>query len=148
MSDIDVREGGCLCGAVRYLARDVPHHLHVCHCSMCRRISGLATLSVFVPYASLMIEGADHVATYVSSTWASRSFCEVCGAGLWYRLTTDGSVEADYILSAGTLDDLSGMVIDREIHIDSKPDAYALSGDHPRLTEAEFLATLQAGPEE
>jgi len=144
VSGTDAREGGCLCGAVRYSLAEVPQHMHACHCSICRKISGSATLSVAVPASAIRISGEAQVVTYVSSEWAARSFCARCGAGLWYRLTGEGAKDADYILSAGTLDDLRGLVLDREIYVDSKPDGYAFAGDHPRLTGAEFEATLTA----
>lgn len=142
------RTGQCLCGAVRFVAAEVPSHLHACHCSMCRRSSGSVGLSVKVPHAAMRIEGAEHVSSYVSSDWAARSFCTRCGSGLWYRLTQPDPVTADYYLSAGILDDLAGLTLDREIYIDCKPDAYAFAGAHSRLTGAEFEATLTANPEE
>jgi len=140
MSGPDQHTGGCLCGAVRYVVTDLPHHMHACHCTICRRISGAATMSVNVPEAAMQISGDDHIVTYVSSTWAARSFCGRCGSGLWYRLT--GVEAAEYIISAGTLDDLTGMVLTREIYVDTKPDGYAFAGDHPRLTGPEFEATF------
>ncbi|MFN0115378.1 MAG: GFA family protein [Paracoccaceae bacterium] len=141
MSGSGPREGGCLCGAVRYVASDVPDHLHACHCTICRKISGSATISVNVPYAAMRIAGGEHVVFYSSSDWATRSFCGRCGSGLWYRLN---GVDADYIISAGTLDDLRGLMLTKEIYVETKPDGYAFAGDHPRLTGAEFEATLNA----
>ncbi len=29
--------GQCLCGAVKFTARDVPHQVGTCHCGQCRR---------------------------------------------------------------------------------------------------------------
>lgn len=141
MTDIGPREGGCQCGAVRFVATEVPDHLHACHCTICRKISGAATMSVKVPFAKMQISGAEHVVAYISSDWAARSFCGRCGSGLWYRLRED---DADYILSAGTLDDMTGLTLTQEIYMDTKPDGYAFAGDHPRLTGAEFEATLNA----
>ena len=148
MSGSDPREGGCLCGAVRSAATDVPDHMHACHCTICRRISGSLTLSVAVPHSAMRIEGEQHVVTYTSSPWAARSFCGRCGAGLWYRVTVGDAATADYILSAGTLDDLSGLVLTQEIYVEMKPDGFALAGDHRRLTGAEFEATLTDNSEE
>lgn len=142
------RSGGCLCGAVRYVAAAVPHHMHACHCSKCRRSSGSVSLSVVVSHADMHIEGAAHVASYASSDWAARSFCARCGSGLWYRLTVPEAETADYYLSVGTLDDANGLELTREIYIDCKPDGYAFAGAHTRLTGAEFEATLTANPEE
>ncbi len=138
------RTGGCLCGDVRFVAGEVPTHMHVCHCTICRRISGFATLSLTIPFHAMRIEGAPSVVTYASSDWAARSFCGRCGAGLWFRLLGD---EADYIISAGTLDDLDGLEVTREIYVDSKPAAYALAGQHERLTGPEFEATLNIMPQ-
>ena len=145
---IGPRQGGCLCGAVRYVAAQMPAHIHACHCSMCRRITGAMSLSVVVPFGAMQVEGAAHVSTYASSEWATRSFCSRCGAGLWYRLTQPDAATADYYLSVGTLDDPNGLPLTREIYIDAKPDGYALAGIHTRLTGAEFEASLQANPEE
>ena len=139
MSRIGPREGGCQCGTVRYVAAELDDHMHACHCSICRRISGLATLSVTVPFAAMQIRGQEHVNVYTSSDWATRAFCGRCGSGLWFRLNGE---DADFILSAGTLDDLSGLTLTQEIHVEMKPQGYACAGDHPRLTGAEFEATL------
>lgn len=146
MSATDPHTGGCLCGAVRYVAAEVPHHMHACHCTICRRISGAATLSVAVPFAAMQVTGQDRVVTYASSEWAARSFCGRCDSGLWYRQT--GVEAADYVLSAGTLDDLTGLVLSQEIYVETKPDGYAFAGDHPRLTGPEFEATLTASAKE
>jgi len=142
MSATDVRRGGCQCGAVRYAVTGLPHDLHACHCTTCRRISGAATMSVTVPASSMAITGGEAVVSYQSSDWAARSFCGRCGTGLWQRLTVVD--DGDYFLSAGTLDDLTGLVLTQEIYIDRKPDGYAFAGSHPRLTAAEFEATLTA----
>ena len=144
MSATETRTGGCLCGAVRYQAGEVPHHLHVCHCGICRRLTGFATLSLSIPFRAMHIEDAASIVAYASSDWAIRSFCGRCGTGLWYRVLGG---EADYIISAGTLDDLDGLKLGREIYVDRKPAAYALAGQHERLTEAEFEATLTANSE-
>lgn len=142
------RSGGCLCGAVRYVAAEMPDHMHACHCSMCRRTSGSVSLSVVVPFAEMRIAGAEHVTTYPSSDWAARSFCARCGSGLWYRLTAPDAATADYFLSVGTLDDANGLTLSEEIHIDGKPDGYAFAGNHSRLTAAEFEARLAANSKE
>ena len=45
----DQFEGGCLCGAVRFLATGQPKGVYWCHCQSCRRHSG-APVSVFVAF--------------------------------------------------------------------------------------------------
>ena len=143
------RKAHCLCGAVQITLSHPPTSLSACHCSMCRRWTGTALITVDVPAAQLTLEGADHVASYASSDWAARSFCRTCGSTLWYRLTAPGAPD-DYYLAAGLLDDLSGMVLDSEIYIDCKPAAYAFAGPTRQMTEAEVLASfgLAASPED
>src|SRR3546814_11779416 len=51
---MDVREGGCLCGAVRYRIRAAPRAVVICHCTHCQRASGSA-LSV-----NLLLEEGDY----------------------------------------------------------------------------------------
>jgi hypothetical protein len=42
-------EGGCLCGAVRFVATHQPKWVAWCHCQSCRRHSG-APVSVFAAF--------------------------------------------------------------------------------------------------
>ncbi|MWD26824.1 GFA family protein [Aquicoccus sp. SCR17] len=129
-----------MCGAVRLTLRDMPDHFGVCHCEMCRRWTGVALFAVTVPAGSLDIQGAENIATFQSSAWASRSFCRLCGSNLWYRYDPDGTGGGGYEVPIGLLDDADGLTLEREIFIDGKPDGYALTGDHQRLTRAETLA--------
>ena len=41
--------GGCLCGAVRYQAEADPMRAVICHCVICRRVSG-APMMCFVHF--------------------------------------------------------------------------------------------------
>lgn len=128
--------GRCLCGAVTFTARDVERGLHVCHCSMCRRWTGGPSFSTHV--GGVVFEGDEHIARFQSSDWAERGFCKRCGTSLFYRL-----VEPDqYILHMGSFDDPSFFSVESEIYVDGKPPGYEIGGEHPRLTEAEFLASL------
>jgi hypothetical protein len=50
-----VFSGGCLCGTVRYTAKQAPTAAHYCHCSICRRQSG-SVVGAFVTVASAALE--------------------------------------------------------------------------------------------
>ncbi len=142
-----IREGHCLCGAVRVAVTDAGHELGACHCGMCRRWTGSAFVSLAMPSADMAVEGAGHIRSYTSSDWAARYFCGTCGSTLWYRMTGAG-VPDDYYVAAGLLDDLSGMKLAHEIYIDRKPEAFAFAGPTHQMTEAEFLASVGASAEE
>ena len=128
------KTGGCLCGGVRFSAREVETHHHACHCSICRRWAGGPVLAA--PVEAVTFDSADTLARYQSSDWAERGFCRTCGSSLFYYLKTAGI----YMICVGAFDDLAEFQLTSEIFIDCKPSGYAFAGDHPRLTEAETLA--------
>ncbi|WP_291173699.1 GFA family protein [Hyphomicrobium sp.] len=134
--------GQCLCGAVKFTV-DVPKRdVDVCHCSMCRRWS--AGPYIGLPYDGVLaLEGADNVGVYNSSEWAERGFCKVCGSSLYYHLL--GSDH--YSLSAGALDDQSGLQLTAQIFIDEKPAYYDFANDTPKLTGEEVFAAHASSPE-
>lgn len=75
-------EGGCLCGAVRFVATGSPTSIFWCHCQSCRRHSG-APVSVFVGFehsAYRMTKG--EIAKFTASTGTVRGFCRTCGSTL------------------------------------------------------------------
>ncbi|WP_323121778.1 GFA family protein [Burkholderia alba] len=97
MSDAEVLEGGCACGAIRYRITGVPVDAGFCHCRLCQRTTGAAVLaSASVPldaFAYLRGEPRE----YASSAWGVRRFCGQCGTQLEYRLIdAPPTVEINY----------------------------------------------------
>ena len=131
--------GQCLCGAVTYTATGIDSEVHSCHCGMCRRWSGGPGFAASVE--SVAFEGEENVSRYDSSPWAERGFCARCGTNLFYRLKESNH----HVMWMGTFDDPSLFKVAGEIYIDEKPASYDLAGDHPRLTGAEFMASIQGG---
>lgn len=96
------REGGCLCGAIRYAVEGEPREAVHCHCRMCQKSggAGFLTWATFTPKDSLIYtKGAP--ALYRSSELAQREFCGTCGSQLVFRSDLLKSVD----VTAGTLDD-------------------------------------------
>lgn len=78
-------QGGCLCGAVRYVADSAPINSGICHCETCRRVASAPRLA-FVGVASAGFRFTQGMpADYVSSPGVTRSFCGRCGSPLTYR---------------------------------------------------------------
>ncbi|MGV6847738.1 MAG: GFA family protein [Marinibacterium sp.] len=123
------RKGQCMCGAVRFSARDVPSEYGACHCEMCRRWTGSALLGVTLPDGKVTWDGEEHITRVQSSSWAERAFCNRCGSGLWFRVTIDGPYAGNVELPIGLFDDAGGMTMNNEIYIDHKPDSYAYAGE-------------------
>ncbi len=76
-------EGGCLCGAIRFIATGEPKGIYWCHCESCRKHSG-APVSVFVAFdreAYTVTKGA--ITKFDSSPGKTRrGFCARCGSTL------------------------------------------------------------------
>lgn len=83
--------------------------------------------------ASIKVEGP--VRIFRSSDWAERAFCETCGSALWYMTRHDEVRQ----LAAGLFDDAAGNTLKLEFFADKRPDGYAFTGDHRRMSEAETL---------
>lgn len=132
-------KGQCMCGAVTFTAT-VTGNFGVCHCEMCRRWTGSALFGVSVPEAAMQIIKGDTIKTIRSSEWASRAFCGECGSGLWYRFDKGVDDGGGFEVPIGLFDDPNGFTLTREIFVDQKPDSFALTGDHQRLTKAETMA--------
>jgi hypothetical protein len=139
------RTGRCLCGAVEFVVTHAGTGIGVCHCKMCQRWTGLALMALTVPEADMAITGSEHVRTYPSSDWATRSWCGRCGSNLWYRITAEGPHRGNYEVPIGLFNDSNGFRLERELFADRRPDAYALAGEHARLSEAEVVAMFSGG---
>lgn len=137
MTEKSDRTGGCLCGAVRFTAHDIPHEFAACHCSMCRKWTGGPVLAAHAEGPVTLEQGDDSLAWFDSSEWAERGFRRTCGTSLFYRLKGETPV---WIVHAGTLDDTAGFAFTTELFIDEKPDSYAFTGERTVLTGAEVFA--------
>ena len=104
-------EGGCVCGAVRYIARGDPARITICHCTWCQRRTG----SAFGVEAVYKVEEVDFVGeekslkTYrhISETtgkWLDQYFCARCGTNLGLGLERAAGTRS---IAAGTFDDPS-----------------------------------------
>lgn len=134
------RKGQCMCGAVRFDARDVPDTFGACHCEMCRRWTGSALLGVSVPIGNVTWDGEEHISRLQSSSWAERAFCSKCGTGLYFRVTLEGEYSGQLELPIGLFDDASGMTMTNEIYIDHKPDSFAYASNARQvLTRAQCV---------
>jgi hypothetical protein len=94
--------GGCLCGAVRYLATGVPRNLCFCHCTSCRRAAG----SPSVPWGTFERAGfritTGRLSEYRSSARILRGFFDACGTALTFR---NEARAAEIDVTLGSLDE-------------------------------------------
>jgi hypothetical protein len=79
------REGGCLCGAVRYRISGKPNWVAHCHCQSCRKACGSVVLT-WAGYPTDKYEftqGSPRRNESSKGTW--RGFCGDCGTPLTYE---------------------------------------------------------------
>ena len=96
-------EGGCQCGAVRYVVAGRPLTLYACHCRECQQQSGSAFgMSLIVPLAGFAIEGPveSFRRTAASGNVSDCHYCARCGTRIFHaRVGADRAA-----LKPGTLD--------------------------------------------
>lgn len=91
---MDKISGGCLCGAVRFVASGEPYRVGLCHCLDCRKHHGaLFHASAIYPDNAVTVEG--EIANY-----DGRHFCARCGSSVFSR--TDDEIE----INLGSLDEI------------------------------------------
>jgi len=98
----DIREGGCLCGAVRYEIDLSGHETGNCHCRDCQKNCGAPFVtSTFVPESQFRWITKPS-GEYSASPAAIRRFCAQCGTPLqWDGFKLKGLVD----INTATLDD-------------------------------------------
>ncbi len=90
--------GGCLCGAVRFVATGDPYRVGICHCMDCRKHHGaLFHASAIFPAEAVTVSGD-------TGEFQGRHFCPRCGSSVFSR--SDDEIE----LNLGALDAPDGFV--------------------------------------
>ena len=84
--------GGCLCGAVRFVATGKPYRVGLCHCLDCRKHTGslFHALAMF-PQDAVTVEGS-------TREFRGRHFCPTCGSSVF------GRSEDEIEIALGALD--------------------------------------------
>jgi len=128
-----VIRGSCLCGAVRFAYERAVSQVGMCHCSLCRKVSGTGSnATVVVPAADFeWLAGEEQRQVYTKSSGWFTTFCRTCGSPLPQKLP---GAEA-YWVPAGLLDDDPGLRIGGHIWIGSKAPWDEIAGDAPRFEE-------------
>ena len=111
MTATTIHKGGCHCGGVRYQTAAELRPVLVCHCYDCMKTIGNSIAATAAPEDEIEITETT-LQWYRSSPVAQRGFCNHCGASLFFRADGSGRLS----ISAGTLDDASGLTCAGQIY--------------------------------
>ena len=121
-------QGGCLCGAVRFVARGPLRDVVFCHCSQCRRQSGLYFAATAVDKGDLTLVDDSALRWFAASDDALRGFCGTCGTALFWKGHRAGHIA----ILAGSLDDPSVLRGASHIFTEGRPGFYDLCDGLPQ----------------
>lgn len=109
-------EGGCLCGAVRYVIRGAPTYAGHCHCRSCQRAIGAG----FVTWVGVRPEnfeiGKGEITFCATSPGVQRGFCGRCGSSLTFA----GDGWTDIGVTAASLDDPTVAKPESNVYLDHR----------------------------
>ena len=132
MTTIDERPiratGGCQCGALRYKVRGPLRDVLACHCAICRRIHTFMGAYSACDPADLEMTG-ETLRWYESTPAAKRGFCAACGTHLIWA----GTGKSHVSLSAGSIDEPTGVRLVKHICTNEKGDFYQIADDVPKV---------------
>jgi len=99
------REGGCLCGDVRYRLVEDPIGLHACHCPNCQTRTGSAfgMTMVVQDESAEILQGELELHSFTTRDGLAKRTrsCPNCGTCVWGEIGDTGLIA----LQPGTLDD-------------------------------------------
>lgn len=125
-----VREGGCLCGAVRFACEGEPVNVRVCHCRNCQKAMGSPFFArALFEQGAITVEG--DTARYPSSELLDRVFCARCGTRLfsWRRNGTAAGV------ALATFDDRDAIAPTEHIWVSEKMDWVRIDDGLPQYPQ-------------
>ena len=109
------KEGGCLCGAVRYRVKNKPVRTTACHCTFCQRRTGSAfgVGCYFKAEDVELLKG--ELKTYEhrsdeSGRWLRMEFCAKCGVQVTWTVE---AMPGHRAVGLGTFDDPKWLKVDR-----------------------------------
>lgn len=123
--------GGCLCGAVRFETTAPLREVVFCHCSQCRKQTGLYFAATSTPRAALTITGAA-LRWFHASDFARRGFCGTCGSALFWDRIGAQTVS----IMAGSFDDPSVLQAGYHICTQGRAGFYDLGDGLPQHPQA------------
>ena len=118
-----VRQGGCLCGAVRFETKGPLRSVVNCHCGQCRKFHGNFAGYTAVLRGDIAFHEDRGLQWFDFSANARPGFCKICGSSLFYDKKA-----GDFLsVAAGGFDAPSGLQTSHHIFAADKGDYYEIT---------------------
>lgn len=124
-------EGGCQCGAVRYVVEGSFAYAGYCHCGQCRHTSGSAfsASAGTKREAPRVTSGRESISTYQKGESTVLSFCKHCGSNLFATRMDTGYVH----VRMGTLDEEPGIRPMAHVFVADKAPWFKITDELPQF---------------
>ncbi|WP_077338455.1 GFA family protein [Pseudocolwellia agarivorans] len=125
--------GSCLCKGIRFKVNKFEPLVGHCHCTMCQKFHG-AAFSTFVEvklHQFHWLSGKELLSSYTSENKTVRSFCNVCGASLFFESEynrNDKTIEVS-LAAFDHVDNIEGIKPDAHIFTESKASWVEINDD-------------------
>jgi len=126
-------QGSCLCGRVRFEITGRTTEIGMCHCSKCRKVSGVASNANLMTGRDALrwVSGEESISRFeLPGGWGVWR-CGVCGSPV-PKLHPGGEA---YWVPAGLLDSDPGLRVAGHIFVESRAAWDEIAGDAPRFGE-------------
>ncbi|MFB9151553.1 GFA family protein [Roseovarius ramblicola] len=124
-----MHQGSCLCGAVAFVISGPMRSITACHCHQCRKQSGHLWAATSVAEDDLTFEHDEGLTWYRASATAERGFCDICGSTLFWK--PEG--EARIAITAASIDEPTGLTLERHVFVADKGDYYVINDGLPQF---------------
>ena len=117
--------GSCMCGGIKFEITGEPYSLSYCHCSRCRKSSGIFSAVLVGKSDDLKITQGEDLIQRINPgpDWKiKRCFCRTCGTPLGDM--HNGKI---YVVAASALDDEPLIAPSFHMHTSSKPNWYDIN---------------------
>ena len=132
MSEKELHEGGCICNAIRYEVYGPPAMVAYCHCDDCRKSSGsvVSLLAGFHKRGFSLVKG--NPAYFAPTPIVKRSFCNICGAPLFYE---NQNFSENIYIHIGSFDEPERLPPDRHTWVSERISWHAIGDELKQYEE-------------
>ena len=119
----------CLCNGISMTIKGEFRPVINCHCIQCAKTHGNYAAYTSVLEENIIFKSKKTLKWFKSSAKAKRGFCKNCGASIFFKRIGSKAIS----LSAGTLQNPTGLITSSHIFLHNKRDYYKLSDKLPKF---------------